>query len=91
VDIGQVGDTAALVVRDTGPGIPEEEREQVFGRFYRREGQQHLPGAGLGLSIVQRIAALHDARIELHTPPWGQGLEVRVALPCTPAAAVARN
>ncbi len=68
-----------LEVEDTGLGIPEEERERVFDRFYRRLGTD-VPGSGLGLSIVKRIAELHRARVVLGTAAGGVGLKVTVRL-----------
>ncbi len=74
-------DELVLRVRDSGPGIPREERERIFERFFRLPGtQQQAQGSGLGLSIVQRIAELHDAHVELDEAPQG-GLEVRVRFP----------
>lgn len=71
------GDSLLLSVQDSGPGVPQEQREQLFQRFYRQGPGQ---GAGLGLSIVQRIVELHRGEISLHTAALG-GLEVRVRLP----------
>jgi signal transduction histidine kinase len=72
-----------LRVVDSGPGIPADERERVFGRFYRSpqaSGQaREAGGSGLGLAIVRGIAELHGAAVSLHTPRSGQGLEVRVS------------
>jgi len=71
-----------LRVIDSGPGIPEAERERVFARFYRgEEALRHARdsgGSGLGLAIVRAIAERHDATVSLHTPRAGHGLEVRV-------------
>jgi two-component system OmpR family sensor kinase len=72
-------DEAVLEVSDSGPGIPADQRERVFDRFYRMEGS-NAPGSGLGLSIVQRIADAHDARIELGECALG-GLLARVRFP----------
>lgn len=69
-----------LSVEDSGPGIPAEERDKVFQRFYRVLGNE-AEGSGLGLAIVQEIAHLHDARVEIATPDSGKGTEVRVAFP----------
>ena len=66
-----------LSVRDTGPGIPLEERSRVFDRFYRG-AQASAPGSGLGLAIVKGIADRHRARIELREPEDGPGLRVTV-------------
>ena len=69
-----------LEVRDTGPGIPETEREQVLQRFYRVSGTGG-EGSGLGLSIVRRIAELHGARLELGGNDSAPGLLVKVIWP----------
>jgi two-component system sensor histidine kinase QseC len=69
-----------LELRDTGPGIPESEREQVVKRFYRITGSGQ-EGSGLGLSIVRRIVELHGARLELGDNEKGHGLLVRVIWP----------
>lgn len=66
-----------LIVTDSGPGIPLELRERVFERFYRIIGNDS-PGSGLGLGIVQQIAKLHGAKVELLTPESGVGLDVQV-------------
>ena len=67
----------ALVVRDDGPGIPEDERAQVFERFTRGR-RDDVPGSGLGLAIVKRIAERHGATVALGDNPRGRGLEVVV-------------
>ncbi len=72
-----------LTVTDTGPGIAETERQRVFDRFYRPDGQSSY-GCGLGLSIAQHIAQIHGADILLSSPPSGQGLRVTVLFPITP-------
>jgi signal transduction histidine kinase len=57
-------------VKDRGAGVPEGERGQIFRRFWRRDRRR--PGsAGLGLSIVARIAELHGARIGIADRPGG--------------------
>ncbi len=71
---------ARLIVSDTGPGIPPEERSRVLDRFYRRAGTAPA-GSGLGLSIVKAIAEGHGATLELADGPAGQGLTVRVSFP----------
>lgn len=71
---------ALIDVIDDGPGIPAERRASVFARFHREAGSRG-DGYGLGLSIVQRAAQLHDATIELLDSPYGNGLRVRVAIP----------
>ena len=71
-----------LVVSDTGPGVPQDEREKVFDRFYRMVGSTSS-GAGLGLSIVRRIADLHRASLALSESPGG-GLSVTTEFPRNP-------
>jgi two-component system, OmpR family, sensor histidine kinase TctE len=85
------GRALVLQVEDTGPGIPEAERELVFQPFYRTLGT-NVDGSGLGLPIVLEIARQHGATIELedarpgHVPP-GTRVTVRfdVASADTPA------
>ena len=76
-------DEVVLEVRDNGPGIPPELQLRVFERFYRVLGSKS-PGSGLGLSIVQQIAALHNGRVILESPSEGTGLVVKVFFPIFP-------
>jgi two-component system, OmpR family, sensor kinase len=69
-----------LEVTDSGPGIPAEDRERVFDRFYRREGTD-AGGSGLGLAIVRSIAERHQARVVLSDATASGGLKVRVEFP----------
>lgn len=64
-----------LSVEDDGSGIPEDEMDRVFERFYRIPGSQG-DGCGLGLSIVKEIADLHKARLELSRINAGGGIRV---------------
>jgi signal transduction histidine kinase len=76
-------DTVRLCVADSGPGIPAEERERVFERFYRLPGDP-TPGSGLGLAIVRSIAEHHGGTVELednHPAAPGPGLKATVTLP----------
>ena len=66
-----------LLVEDNGPGVPQAQRQQLFERFYRQGAGQ---GAGLGLSIAQRIVELHNGEIRLDDAASG-GLQVSVVLP----------
>ncbi len=54
-----------ISIADDGPGIPVEEYDHVFKRFYRLEHSRYRPGNGLGLSLVAAVARLHGARIEM--------------------------
>jgi two-component system sensor histidine kinase TctE len=58
------GGVLMLIIEDSGPGIPESERELVFQPFYRALGT-NVDGSGLGLAIVQEIANQHDASISV--------------------------
>lgn len=80
IDIQETDSNVVLSVTDNGPGIPEALRKRVFERFFRVIGTQST-GSGLGLSIVQQIARLHNATIELATPKTGIGCEFRIVFP----------
>ena len=67
---------AVLTVADNGPGIPEDERENVLQSFYRLERARSTPGTGLGLSLAGVIAELHGATLSLNDN--APGLAVRV-------------
>jgi len=69
----------AIEVRDNGPGIPAPERPRVTERFYRLDHSRHLPGNGLGLSIVSAIATLHGGALQLEDA--APGLLARIVLP----------
>ncbi|MBP3736715.1 MAG: HAMP domain-containing histidine kinase [Lachnospiraceae bacterium] len=64
--------TAALTVQDDGIGIALEEQEKIFERFYRSDASRTAQGTGLGLSMVKKIAELHDAQLHLDSAP-GRG------------------
>jgi len=74
------GDRPALEVTDSGPGIPPEERERVFDRFYRLPGAG-AQGSGLGLAIVRQIADAHRAEVSLGEAGHGKGLRATVRFP----------
>jgi two-component system, OmpR family, sensor histidine kinase MprB len=79
-----------LRVRDHGPGVPADEADQVFARFWRGPHARSRPGSGLGLSIVQQVAASHGGTVTLVHPDGG-GAEFDLALPVTPGAAPAED
>jgi two-component system sensor histidine kinase QseC len=73
-----------LVVEDSGPGIPEQQYQRVFERFYRLHGDHHdsgIVGCGLGLTIVKHIVDLHQGRIELGRSRFKTGLKVEIHFP----------
>lgn len=67
-----------VMVRDKGPGVPEEEREHIFERFYRStlHRQDRTPGTGLGLPITRQIAELHGGRVWVEPAPTGGSIFV---------------
>ncbi len=85
VIIQRLGNETLLQVVDTGPGIPEVEREKVASRFYRILGSAE-DGSGLGLAIAKSIAQLHGASLTLNDGDSGTGLKVTVHLPAASAA-----
>lgn len=77
-------DEAVFSVQDSGIGVPDEEKSQVFQRFYRVGKSRSLPGNGLGLSLVNAVAEIHQARIELtdtHPGEASPGLTITVRMP----------
>jgi signal transduction histidine kinase len=77
--------TVEAMVSDTGPGVPEADRERVLARFVRLEASRSTPGTGLGLTLVKAIADLHNARLELSDNRPG----LRVAITFTQPAPAA--
>jgi two-component system sensor histidine kinase TctE len=83
----EAGERPTLSVQDDGPGIPVDERARIFERFYRLQNNDS-DGCGLGLSIVEEIARLHNATVEVtggandrgsrFTVVFGRGSHVRV-------------
>ncbi len=80
ISCGEGDGTTFLRVSDSGPGIPAPMQERVFERFFRLAGAA-VPGSGLGLSIVRRIADSHGAAVSLSTGAHGCGLVVEVRFP----------
>ncbi|WP_300543453.1 HAMP domain-containing sensor histidine kinase [Maricaulis sp.] len=78
-------------VTDTGPGIPDADRDRVTQRFVRLDNSRTKPGSGLGLSLVQAIADVHNGRFELGEGPGvvegghGPGLRASLSFPRAPA------
>jgi len=76
------GGRITVTVEDSGPGIPPEERERVFDRFYRVAGSE-AAGSGLGLAIIKSIAERHGATLALGESKRLGGLEAKVCFPHT--------
>lgn len=70
-----------LCVADNGPGIPPEARGRVVEPFVRLDDARHLPGAGLGLSLVSAIAEAHGGRLLLEDAEPGLRAVLQLALP----------
>jgi len=73
-------DSAEVIVEDSGPGIPPDERERVFDRFYRVAGSD-AAGSGLGLAIIKAIAERHGASLKLGESARLGGLMATVRFP----------
>lgn len=82
VSVAAVGDRAVLEVADDGPGIPPDECEKVFDRFYRcRDARERDPsGTGLGLPIARQIAEAHGGTLQAARAPGG-GARMVLTLP----------
>jgi signal transduction histidine kinase/HAMP domain-containing protein len=80
------GDTAVMSVGDTGIGVPEKDKEALFGRFFRASNavRRSIPGTGLGLAIVSSIIAEHGGEVTVQSAE-GVGTTFRVRLPLLPA------
>ena len=69
-----------ILVRDTGPGIPYEERERIFGEFARLYGMEQVEGFGLGLSITRKLVQLMHGTLTLESEE-GEGSRFKVCVP----------
>jgi signal transduction histidine kinase len=69
-----------LVIADNGPGIPVNQRNAVLNRFYRVEQTRHVPGTGLGLSLVSAIVRLHDFELRI----GGEDRGTTITIDCWP-------
>ena len=69
-----------VCVRDFGIGVREEDRDQLFERFFRSVDTRNLPGSGIGLSIVEEIIMRHNGHVFVKAPENGSGTEVGFTL-----------
>jgi two-component system NtrC family sensor kinase len=76
------GEEVEVSIRDTGPGIPEENLRKIFEPFFSTKGGSSL---GIGLAVSWNIINQHGGRLDVDSKP-GQGATFRIALPCAPAA-----
>jgi signal transduction histidine kinase len=86
VGLERAGDQVRLWVQDTGPGIPAEELDRVFDRFYRLDASRARAsgGSGLGLAIVKSLVEAHGGRVTVTSRP-GEGSTFAVVLPLRPS------
>ena len=82
VSLGQEGDGLVWRVRDNGVGIPPEDQEHIFERFYRvdKARSRETGGTGLGLSIVKQLVSMHGGTITVRSEP-NRGSEFKVVFP----------
>ena len=86
------GKALRIEVTDSGPGIPDDQRRNIFSEFYRLadSARANPAGLGLGLAIVERLCALLDHPIELSSTP-GKGSRFSIAVPTAPAALLRKS
>ncbi|MBA8942472.1 sensor histidine kinase [Streptomyces calvus] len=83
VEVTADGDTALVRVADAGPGIPAEDRERVFDRFYRvdKARSRDRGGSGLGLSVARSLARAHGGGIDVSSAPGSTVFTLRLPTP----------
>ena len=87
VSVTQMDTRVVLTVSDNGIGIPKEDHQRIFERFYRvdKSHSKETGGTGLGLSIVKHIAEQHHAKLQLQSES-GKGTTMRVFFQKAPEA-----
>ncbi|HEX9161937.1 MAG TPA: ATP-binding protein [Thermoanaerobaculia bacterium] len=88
VEVAPEDGDAVLRVSDRGEGIPADDVERIFNRFYRVDRSRSVPGAGLGLAIAKHLVVLHGGTIRAFNRRGG-GATFEVRFPLTSAAAEA--
>lgn len=92
IDLRSSGDRLTIAIEDEGPGIPKEDLEKVFDKFYRvrggddgRWGDRRVAGTGLGLPIARGLVEAHGGTVRLESPAaGGRGTRAVVELPLEP-------
>jgi signal transduction histidine kinase len=90
VGAGTDGESIVLSVEDRGPGIPPADLPHVFEPFFRSARATGVPGSGLGLAVVARIAVAFGGRVAAENRPDG-GARVTATFPAAPAASQAEE
>jgi PAS domain S-box-containing protein len=83
VTVRKSDDSVVARVTDTGCGVPQQEQSRLFERFFRSSATQHVPGTGLGLTIVRAIVESHGGSITFYSQE-GEGTTFTFSLPLTP-------
>jgi len=81
--VGETATEAVLIIHDNGPGVPKEDEEKVFKKFYRCENEltRESTGTGLGLALVKELIEGNGGRLSIYRPPVGSGFGVKITLP----------
>ena len=79
VRLSKLGKEACIEVADTGPGVPLDQQERIFDRFFQSDEYQSM-GSGVGLALAKELAKLHHGRITLDSE-FGKGAIFKVYLP----------
>jgi two-component system sensor histidine kinase BaeS len=80
ISVKRDSDGVRLVVADTGIGIPLEERDHIFDRFWRGRAARGIAGSGIGLTVVSELAGAHGGTVSVESEP-GSGTRMTVTLP----------
>ncbi|THK41224.1 HAMP domain-containing protein [Methylophaga sp. SB9B] len=86
IQVNPIDKGVRFTIEDDGPGIPANQYERIFDRFYRYQNENsdlQMPGCGLGLAIVQHIVEMHHADIKLSESSFSSGLKVIIDFPVT--------
>src|SRR5699024_8423083 len=80
VTLKNTGEDVSVTVKDTGIGIPQDQLDTIFARFYRADESRSpgIKGSGLGLAIVKQIVDLHDGSVEVSSSDSGTEFRVRL-------------
>ena len=86
IELFEEGEKRCIAVEDSGPGIPEDEREKVFDRFYRTDRSRNRAdgGSGLGLAVSREIMKMHGGTVEVREPEKLSGARLMFTFPVSP-------